>query len=314
MPVLPVYAIVSKEPYLQLGELHRVLGEAGADVDRVDLDGEKAELGDALDELRSFAMFGGRRLVVVRDADKFITNHREGLERYLQSPSDTGTLVLRASSLPSNQRVHKLITRVGRVIVCEPPKERDLPAWIVRHAKAEYALDVAPDAARALADLIGADLGRIDTELAKLAIMCDGNRLTTEQIASSVAFSREQEMWTLTDVLSSGDVTRALRLWRQLLQTDPAAEFRAATWLTLWLAKLSAARRLAARKMPHGSIASTLKIWPAQNLDGLLRIGDRLGDEGIRAALERLAQADLRSKTGIGEFDKNVEAFLLSLR
>ena len=55
-----------------------------------------------LDELRSFAMFGGAKLVVVRDADEFIGRYREPLEDYAAKPADSGTLVLRLASLPKN--------------------------------------------------------------------------------------------------------------------------------------------------------------------------------------------------------------------
>lgn len=310
----PAYAIVSKDPYLQLTQLKKLLQEFGGDVDRIDVDGERAALPDVLDELRSFAMFGGHKLVVVRDADTFVSANREALEDYLQAPSSSGTLVLRVNSLPANQRIHKLIAKVGQVVACEPPKERDLPAWIVRHAKAEHQATLAPDAAALLADLLGAaDLGRIDSELAKLAITCADGRITADAIAMNVAFQREQEMWKLTDTLSSGDVPSALRRWRQLLQTDPSSEFRATTWLTLWLQKLARARAMVARKAPPHEIARELRIWPAENVDGVLRIANRLGEAGIRRAMERLAQSDLRSKSGLGEAHTNVEAFLLSL-
>ena len=46
------------------------------DVQRTDFDGETAQLAEMLDELRSFAMFGGGKLVTVRNADAFLTRFR----------------------------------------------------------------------------------------------------------------------------------------------------------------------------------------------------------------------------------------------
>jgi DNA polymerase-3 subunit delta len=314
MPAKPVYALVGNEPYLHLWELRNILAEfKEGDVDRVDVDGERAGLSDVLDQLRSFAMFGGHKLVIVRDADKFISEYREPLENYLGNPSSSGTLVLRLNSLPKNQRIYKLVTKVGRVVECEPPNERALAGWIIKQAKSEHKLTIAPDAAALLAELIGADLGRLDSELAKLALMCDDNCVTADTIAHGVAFQREQEMWHLTDTLSSGDVAAALKRWRQLLQTDPSSEFRAVTWLTLWVQKLARARAMAAKKVPPFVIARELRIWPANNVDGVLRIANRLGDAGIKRALDGLVETDLRSKSGRGEFSTNVETFLLSL-
>lgn len=311
--IKPVYALVGAEPYLQVRELRALLAQFGGDVDRVDVDGERAELSDVLDDLRCFAMFGGRKVVVVRDADEFISRNRPAMEAYVERPSDSGTLVLRVNSLPANQRIHKMIAKVGRIIPCEPPKKGMVAPWIVSHAKVAHGATVTPPAANMLAELIGDDLGRIDSELGKLALMAPDGKITPETVSGAVAFQREQAMWDLTDTLSTGDVAAAVKRWRQLLQTDPSSEFRAVTWLTLWLGKLGRARAMAAARTPPGVITKELKIWPADKLDGMLRFGARLGDEGIRRAVARLADADRAGKSGVGDATTNVEAFLLSL-
>ena len=77
--VKPVYALVGSDSFLQLQTLREILAEMPPDVQRVDVDGERAELAEVLDELRSYAMFGGAKLVVVRDADAFISRFREQL-------------------------------------------------------------------------------------------------------------------------------------------------------------------------------------------------------------------------------------------
>src|SRR5687768_12781168 len=103
----PVYALVGADSFLQLQKLAEITRELPADTQRSDYDGETAELADVLDEVRSFAMFGGAKLVVVRDADAFLSRYREQLEDYVDHPSSSSTLVLRLSSLPSNQRIYK---------------------------------------------------------------------------------------------------------------------------------------------------------------------------------------------------------------
>src|SRR6266478_8467239 len=101
----PVYALVGGDAFVQLQKLREILAELPADVQRADLDGERAELADVFDELRSFAMFGGGgKLVVLRNADAFVTRFREQLEDYVAKPSESSTLILRLESLPSNQR------------------------------------------------------------------------------------------------------------------------------------------------------------------------------------------------------------------
>src|SRR2546428_52148 len=126
---LPVYALVGPDPFLQLLRLSEILRDLPKDAQRVDADGERAELGDVLDELRSFAMFGGRKLAVVRDADEFVTRFREPLEDYVAAPSDSATLVLRLASLPTNHPNYNAIYKVGRIEDC-PSAEFRAVTWL----------------------------------------------------------------------------------------------------------------------------------------------------------------------------------------
>src|SRR3954470_1668171 len=107
----PIYALVGSDSFLQLQELAKITRAIGVDAQRMDYDGDSAELAEVLDELRCYSMFGGgcNKLVVLRNADKFVSEYREQLEDYVGAPSDSGTLVLRLSSLPANQRIYKLI-------------------------------------------------------------------------------------------------------------------------------------------------------------------------------------------------------------
>jgi DNA polymerase-3 subunit delta len=307
----PVYALVGAEPFLQLQKLREILAQLPGDAQRIDLDGERAELAEVLDELRSFAMFGSAKVVVVRNADEFLTRFREQLEDYVARPSDSGVLILRLQSLPANQRIYKAIARVGSVESCEPPK--DLPRWVIQRAREEQGVAIAPDAARLLVDLIGADLGRIDGELAKLALAADGKTITAEHVSGAVAFARERQMWDLTNELACGRTAEALRRWRQLIQLDPSTEFRAVTWLGMWLENVRKAIALKRKGVQPFSIAQQLRIWPREMQGPFFQTAEALGESGAARATDLLADVDLRSKSGVGDAESNVERFILEI-
>ncbi|HEX4125012.1 MAG TPA: DNA polymerase III subunit delta [Tepidisphaeraceae bacterium] len=309
----PVYALVGPDLFLQLQAIAGILREMPADVQRLDIEGERAELAEVLDELRSFAMFGGGKLVIVRDADAFISKYREQLEDYLAAPSDSSTLVLRLSTLPSNQRIYKAIAKVGAIEQCVPPKLRDLPAWAIKRAQSQYKLHLAIDAAQLLVDLLGDGMARIDNELAKLAISNEGQKITAEQISMTTAFQREREMWDMTDALGAGRPAEALRRWRQLLALDPSTEFRAVTWLTLWLENVRKALAMQKRGMDIFAICSQLRIWPREAQQPFMRTASALGEGGAARALDLLTTVDLYSKSGLGDAASNVERFILQL-
>lgn len=299
----PVYALVGPDSFLQLQKLSAIVKQLPGDAQRVDADGERAELADVLDELRSFAMFGGAKLVVVRDADAFITRFREQLENYVAGPSDSGTLVLRLNALDKRQRIYKAILATGSIEDCNPPA--DAPRWIAQHGRAMHGVTLNPDAARLLAELVGSDLGRLDGELAKLALHSDDGKVTTDQVAASVAFQREQEIKEMTADLAVGDALGALRRWRQLVQLDASAEFRAVTWLGMWLEDVGAVVR--------GEPAGKFQWKYRARLPQFVNIAKAIGRAGHARALDLLAEVDQQSKSGVGDAAANVERFILQL-
>jgi DNA polymerase-3 subunit delta len=308
MPTKPVYALVGDDSFLQLQKLGDIRAQLSEDVQTAEFDGESAQLADVLDELRSFAMFGGGgKLVLVRNADEFISRFREQLEEYVAKPSDSGVLVLRCNSLPGNQRIAKLIAKHGEVTKCEPPVlGKMLVQWIVDRGRKTHKLSLDPAAATMLADLIGNDLGRLDNELAKLALQVEsGGKVAPEAILGSVSFQREQQMWDMTNELALGRAAEALRRWRHLVQLDSSAEFRAVTWLTMWLEEVGL--------ILNNGNTSKLTWKYKDRLPEVIRNAKTMGKQRHAQAVDLLAEMDRRAKSGLGDAVTNVEQFILSL-
>lgn len=298
----PVYALVGNDSFLQLEKLAEIRAGFGNDVQIAEFDGDDAQLAEVLDELRSFAMFGGSKLVIMRNADDFISRFREQLEEYLNKPSNSGTLVMRVQSLPKTQRIYKQIAKVGSVEVCDPPPR--LQPWITERGKKVHKLTIDAMAANMLADLIGADLGRIDNELAKLALQVGSGKVTQEAILGSVSFQREQEIKDMTIELATGRPADALRRWRYLVHLDSSAEFRAVTWLTMWLEDVGVV-------LGNGDVGKM--SWKyRERFNDFLRMARGLGKDRHRRAVDHLAELDKRSKSGLGDAVVNVEQFILS--
>ncbi len=301
----PVIALVGSDAFLQSEKLGEILETMGKGVNRIDFDGERAQLAEIFDELRSFTMFGGAKLVVITAADELLKRFREQLETYVAAPSDSATLVLRLNALPGTQRIHKLITKHGEIIACAPPGARELPEWIVTRAKKAHRVTIAPDAARTLAELIGADMGRLDSELAKLTLQGDGKAIDAKAVSGNVVFQREQEMWEMTNALAAGQPAEAIRRWRQLIQGDSSTEFRAVTWLTMWLEDV----RAVVSKEDTGKLSWRYK----DRFPQFLQSARAMGEAGLRRAVDLLTEIDKQSKSGIGDAAANVERFIITM-
>src|SRR5262249_29422541 len=130
--------------------------------------GDRAAFAAVHDELQTLPFLAPRRLVIVENADPFVTRYRAALEKYVAQPAPAGVLVLDVKSCPANTKLAKLLDGPG-TIVCKAPVAHRLPEWCVRRASSAHGKLLSAAAAALLLDLVGPDMGLLDQELAKLA-------------------------------------------------------------------------------------------------------------------------------------------------
>ena len=75
-----------------LGMRHGVFKGDEGDFSLTSFEGRDAELRDVVRTL-TLAMFGSQRLVVVDDADEFVSRYRKELEDYVARPGRSGILL-----------------------------------------------------------------------------------------------------------------------------------------------------------------------------------------------------------------------------
>src|SRR5262249_52314564 len=109
----PVYALHGDEDFLKRRALHALRELVlGPEADAFGLSthaGDRAAFAAVHDELVTLPFLSPRRLVVVENADPFVTRHRAALEKYAAAPAATGVLVLDVKSWPANTRLAKLL-------------------------------------------------------------------------------------------------------------------------------------------------------------------------------------------------------------
>ncbi len=218
-----VCAAFGDEPFLKRQVLARlrkaVLADDEADFSLSEFDGSSAELRDVHKDLATRAMFGaGRRMVVVDSADEFVTRFREPLEDYVSRPVSTGVLVLMLDSFPSNTRLHKAVTASGLLVDCSAPPTARLTRWLAEWGKQTHAITVPGSAAELLVDLIGPELGLLDQELAKLALVAGaGGKVTVDMVQQMAGAWRAKTTWAMLDAALAGNVPGALGQLDRLL-------------------------------------------------------------------------------------------------
>lgn len=225
----PVCVVYGDEALLKRRALetlrHAVLGDGDAEFSLTRFEGDETPLRDVMDELATLGLFGGgRRLVVVDDADGFVSKHRSELEDYVQHPQQSNVLALSVSSWPSNTRLAKAVASTGLAIECKAPGEAQTPRWLTSWAKSSHQLTLPAECAEAMVEAIGPELGLLDQELAKLAgVVGPGGKVTLELVDEYVAGWRVKTAWTMLDAALDGQTGAALGQLDRLLQSGENA-------------------------------------------------------------------------------------------
>jgi DNA polymerase-3 subunit delta len=173
--------------------------------------GDKTGLADVLDELRTLPFLVKRRVVIVDDADPFVTAHRKELEALADGRPTPGSLILSVKTWPSNTKLAKAFAKSGLAVECKTPDERELPAWLIQMAKNRESVALRDDAARLLLELVGPEIGLLSSEVEKLAVYV-GERKTIERedVARMVGAGRVETIWRALDAATTGKGGEAL--------------------------------------------------------------------------------------------------------
>lgn len=203
----PVYVLHGDEDFLKRQVITALRTLAfGADGDDLGFSshaGDKATFAAVVDELETTPFLGSRRLVLVENADPFVTRHRSALEAYVVKPRSTGTLVLDVRTWMSTTRLAKLV-KPASTITCKAPPAYKLPDWCIRWAGSRYEKQLGVPAARLLVDLVGADMGQLDQELGKLAVYAGKSpRIDARDVDILIGHSREESIFKAFDAVGA---------------------------------------------------------------------------------------------------------------
>ena len=175
-------------------------------------EGAKANLAEVLDCLATLAMFGGgQRLVIVEDADKFVTRYRGELEDYVSQPAAGGILALALKSWPANTRLYKAVAADGLAIACSTPTPARLARWLVSWSKQAHRIELQNSAAEQLIEMVGPELGLLDQEISRLALTTEpGGRISAATVKEAVGSWRAKTTWDMLDAALEGKARDAM--------------------------------------------------------------------------------------------------------
>ena len=253
--------------------------------------GKDATLRDVRDELLTVSMFADARVVVVDEADDFITSYRPGLEDYADKPSTSSVLVLDCKSCAKNTKLAKKVAAGGLEIECSELTGVRLTKWITDEAAGTYGKQISRDAAALLVELVGSSLGLIGQELSKLSsYVGDGDRISPDDVRSLVGGWKAETTWTMTNAVRDGNVSLALTCLDQLL-TAGEAPAKLLGGINFVFKKFSHATEHSRTGTPLNVALKQSGIFP-RDLDAAGRYLRRIGRPRAERILAILLQAD----------------------
>lgn len=295
-----VIALVGEERYLKQKCLRRLTASADADDDDLSLvriNGSHAAWRDVLAELSTLSMFGDRRIVLIEDADTFVSDNRAALERYVDQPARGSVLILDVRSFPGNTRLAKAVTRSQLRIDATELKAADLTEWLRRTAAEEYRKRLDRDAALLIIQLAGSNLGQLDQEIAKLvSLVGEAEAITVDDVTRVVGGWRLETTWAMLDAVRDNRPAFALEALAKLLNAGEAPQ-KTLGGTVFVFRKYAEATELARTGTPLGEAIRTAGIHPmaAAAAERYLR---RLGFARASRILSWLAEADHAMKGG----------------
>ena len=263
---------------------------------------KECDLARLMDNLRTVSMWAKKQLVVLEEADDFVSEHRAALERYLDKPAKKSVLVLDVKTWPATTRLAKKTAEIGLPIDCAPLKPAQIVPWLIDRAKKHHGKTLDRTAAGLLTELAGAELGLLDMDLGKLtAYVGEKSSIDSDAVAKLVGGWKAETTWKMLDAVRDGEAGLALGLLEKLLRSGEAPLKLLGGINFTWrpLAKAVELSRLG-QPLPSALEAAGVKPFQTQAMVGYLRRLGRPTAEKIGTWL-LAADLDLKGRSQLGD-------------
>jgi len=208
-----------------------------------DLDLAETNIFEALDRAQTPSLMAPFQVLFVRNLKTLYTRGAKkdefaAIEAYFRSPNPQALVIFVADHLriPSDprrmdmqdkdryERIRETLGEWCGVVELARVDEADALKWIAAEAKLRE-IQFDPDAARELADALGADMMLIASEFEKLALYVgEKRRVTLGDVETMVLAAKQRSLYELTDAISAKDRARALSLLHGLLNASDGGE------------------------------------------------------------------------------------------
>ncbi len=286
-----------------------------------DLDLAESNIFEVLDRTRTPSLIAPFQVFFVRGLKALYTRGAKkdefaAIDEYFRSPNPQSLILFVADHIriPSDprrmdmedknryERIRETLGDWCGMVELARADEADALRWISSESERNQ-VQFDADAARELADALGADMMLIASEWNKLVLYAGEKRqVTLGDVETMVLAAKQRSLYELTDAISAKDTRRALLLLQGLLNASDGAEDSAIGHLYM-LARTFRQMLVILEKNVRDSRAIWQALWqgfrmPPFAADDLIRQARRYkSSREITRALRLIARADLELRS-----------------
>ncbi|QNI37962.1 DNA polymerase III subunit delta [Edaphobacter albus] len=321
----PGYVLVGDEIFLydrcRKAVLSTLVPEDFRDFSLHDLDLSETSIFEALDRAQTPSLMAPFQVLFIRNIKNLYGRGSKkeefaAIEAYFRSPNPQALILfvadhiriptdVRRMDYQDKERFDRIRETLGEwcgTVELARVDENDAVRWIADTAESR-SVRFDPDAARELADSLGADMMLISSEFEKLLLYVEGkNRVTLGDVETMVLAAKQRSLYELTDAISAKDRPRALALLHGLLNASDGGEDAAIGHLYM-LARTFRQMLIILEKNVRDSRAIWQALWqgfrmPPFAAEDLIRQARRYKSRReLTRALRLVARADLELRS-----------------
>ena len=267
--------------------------QASADLEVVRLEGAGYQGGE-LALQASPSLFGGEKLILVRDLDEAVDELIEDLDAYLKAPDPDVALVITHKGGQRGKRILDALKKARAELIAAPAvkSDRDKADFVSREF-AGAGRQARPDAVHALVEAVGKDLRELAAACQQLISDTSGV-IDLDLVTTYHAGKVEATGFRVADATLAGNTGEALRLFRHALAVgvDPVPIVAVLASQLRQLVKVEAAGR-----GRSSDIARQVGMAPWQ-VEKSWRVLGGWDAEGLGRSIRAVAAADFEVKGG----------------
>ncbi|MBM4161859.1 MAG: DNA polymerase III subunit delta [Ignavibacteria bacterium] len=226
----PVYLFYGEEDFL-IDECIRAVIENTIDpearaFDLDVIDGSKAAARDVVAHALSFPMTGPRRVVVVKEFEKFATTEteKEILAAYIERPLESTCLVAVSLEPDFRRKPFTDLKKRSALVECRPLYDNQVPGWISERIR-RFGKEANAEACRLIHAYVGNSLRSLQNEIDKLFIFVgDRQQITADDVTTIVGASKGYTIFELQNAIGRKDTKQAMRIIERMTEVGQSPQ------------------------------------------------------------------------------------------